>query len=182
MPTGRAMGDLLSPNQAAHRAGVSRRSVMRAVEAGEVAAHRDNRNAWRIDADALHAWRLRSPPTPPNARPSGPPTPDAQPAQPSAHTAAHLDTARLQAVLVEVELLRERLAAADRRNGELEAERDGAVADARAERTRANVERDRADAERKQLLALLERMTTAPAVQQRPQLWERVLARFGRRR
>jgi hypothetical protein len=46
----------LSPNQAAKRSGMSRRSIMRAIEAGELAARRDNRNQWQIEVECLAHW------------------------------------------------------------------------------------------------------------------------------
>lgn len=46
----------LSPNEAAKQSGVSRRSIMRAIEAGELAARRDNRNQWQIEAESLAHW------------------------------------------------------------------------------------------------------------------------------
>jgi len=51
----------LSPNEAAKQVGVSRRSIMRAIEAGELAAHRDNRNQWKIEADAIAHWAPNEP-------------------------------------------------------------------------------------------------------------------------
>jgi len=51
----------LSPNEAAKQVGVSRRSIMRAIEAGELAAHRDNRNQWKIEAEALAHWAPSEP-------------------------------------------------------------------------------------------------------------------------
>lgn len=50
----------LSPNEAAKQSGVSRRSIMRAIEAGELAARRDNRNQWQIEAESLAHWAPRS--------------------------------------------------------------------------------------------------------------------------
>lgn len=46
----------LSPNEAAKQSGVSRRSIMRAIEAGELVARRDNRNQWQIEAESLAQW------------------------------------------------------------------------------------------------------------------------------
>lgn len=57
------MGVLLSPEQAAKRAGVSRRTIVRAVHLQELQASRDNRNRWRIDAERLDAWALPRLPT-----------------------------------------------------------------------------------------------------------------------
>lgn len=46
-----------SPAGAAHRAGTSRWSILRAIKAQELRAHRDNRGAWQIGAEDLDAWR-----------------------------------------------------------------------------------------------------------------------------
>lgn len=46
----------LTPNEAAQRIGRSRRTIMRAIEAHEIEAHRDNRNQWQIAEDALAQW------------------------------------------------------------------------------------------------------------------------------
>lgn len=43
----------ITSNEAAKRAGRSRRTIMRAIETREIDAHRDNRNQWQIDEDAL---------------------------------------------------------------------------------------------------------------------------------
>lgn len=48
----------LSPNAAAKECGHSRRSIMRAIEAGKISAWRDNRNCWQIDPESLAQWAL----------------------------------------------------------------------------------------------------------------------------
>lgn len=48
----------MSPTQAAQATGTSRRSVMRAIEAQELAAFRDNRNHWKITSQAVEEWAL----------------------------------------------------------------------------------------------------------------------------
>lgn len=48
----------MSPSQVAQATGASRRTVMRAVEAGELLAFRDNRNHWKITAQAVEEWVL----------------------------------------------------------------------------------------------------------------------------
>lgn len=53
----RTMSMLLSPAQAALATGVSRWTVVRAINAGDLRATRDNRNAWRIKPEELEAWR-----------------------------------------------------------------------------------------------------------------------------
>ena len=47
----------MSPAQAAHAAGVSRWTIMRAIKSQELRAVRDNRNHWQIAPDALDRWR-----------------------------------------------------------------------------------------------------------------------------
>lgn len=46
----------ISLEEAAKRAGLSRWTVARALKSGHLAGMRDNRQRWRIDADALEAW------------------------------------------------------------------------------------------------------------------------------
>jgi excisionase family DNA binding protein len=59
----------LSPRQAADRVGCGRSSIMRALSSGDLTAHRDNRNAWRIEAETLDRWASdRSDHVPDNVR------------------------------------------------------------------------------------------------------------------
>jgi excisionase family DNA binding protein len=46
----------MSPNQVAQATSASRRTVMRAIEAGELEASRDNRNHWKITVQAVERW------------------------------------------------------------------------------------------------------------------------------
>lgn len=46
----------MSPSQVAQHIGASRRTVMRAIEAKELKAFRDNRNHWKITPQALEEW------------------------------------------------------------------------------------------------------------------------------
>lgn len=46
----------ISPAQAALLIGVSRRTIMRAIERLELQAIRDNRNHWKIDPANLEVW------------------------------------------------------------------------------------------------------------------------------
>lgn len=48
----------MSPSQVAQATGASRRTVMRAVEAGDLEAFRDNRNHWKITSQAVEKWAL----------------------------------------------------------------------------------------------------------------------------
>lgn len=57
------MGMTLSPEQAAKRAGVSRRTLLRAVQLQELQAVRDNRNRWRVEVESLDVWALRRVPS-----------------------------------------------------------------------------------------------------------------------
>ena len=54
----------MSPAQAAHVAGVSRWTIMRAINSQELLAIRDNRNQWRIAPDDLDRWRASTVRTP----------------------------------------------------------------------------------------------------------------------
>lgn len=87
------MGVTLTPEQAAKRAGVSRRTVLRAVQAQELLAVRDNRNRWRIEADRLDAW----------ARPRAPNGQSADDAQTHAQD-AELAALRVQIAIRQAEL------------------------------------------------------------------------------
>lgn len=58
MPTQLPTSLPMSPSQVAQATGASRRTVMRAVEAGELEAFRDNRNHWKITAQAVEEWAL----------------------------------------------------------------------------------------------------------------------------
>lgn len=46
----------MSPSQVAQATGASRRTVMRAIEAQELSAFRDNRNHWKITVQAVEEW------------------------------------------------------------------------------------------------------------------------------
>lgn len=46
----------LSPREAARIAKVGKSTIMRAIEAGQLEARRDNRNQWRVDRSALDRW------------------------------------------------------------------------------------------------------------------------------
>lgn len=56
MPTKTPTSAPMSPAQAAQMKGVSRRTIMRAIEAHELKAFRDNRNHWNIDPKELDMW------------------------------------------------------------------------------------------------------------------------------
>lgn len=56
MPSERPVGTSISPAHAAQSKNVSRRTIMRAIEARELKAVRDNRNRWKIDPKDLDLW------------------------------------------------------------------------------------------------------------------------------
>ena len=59
---------MFSPQQAANKAGVSRRTVMSAIENMQLPAHRNNRNHWSIRPTDLANWmqeREKNKPSPP---------------------------------------------------------------------------------------------------------------------
>lgn len=110
----------MSPTQVAQATNTSRRTVMRAIEAQELPAFRDNRNHWKITPQAVEQWALAQ------CAPSGHahqlPTIDTQPAHPVPtpdEGARALEAERQARRLAEVEAaeLRGKLAAT-------EAERD----------------------------------------------------------
>ncbi|OKP63577.1 hypothetical protein BTE77_35520 [Ensifer adhaerens] len=47
---------MFSSNEAARHAGVSRSTILRAINAAELSALRDGHGHWRIDADNLDRW------------------------------------------------------------------------------------------------------------------------------
>ena len=103
MPSGRTVSTLMSPAQAAHVAGISRRTITRAIGAQALQATRDNRNQWRIKPEDLEAWRSAQPA---QWAPSGHAQEDAHPA----HQVAHPDEGLREeaaGLRVEVRLLRE---------------------------------------------------------------------------
>lgn len=69
---------MVSPQKAAEIAGVSRRTIMVAIESKALKAERNNRNHWRITEEDLGAWMAsRSPQVKPAPlEPSGTPTED----------------------------------------------------------------------------------------------------------
>lgn len=110
----------MSPTQVAQATNTSRRTVMRAIEAQELQAFRDNRNHWKITPQAVEEWALAQ--QPPSAHAQIVPTIEL----PSAHfvptpteVIGALETERQARRLAEVEAaeLRGKLAAT-------EAERD----------------------------------------------------------
>lgn len=56
VPSDRPMGVPISPAQAAQSKKVSRRTIMRAIEAHSLKAIRDNRNRWKIDPQDFDIW------------------------------------------------------------------------------------------------------------------------------
>lgn len=114
----------ISLEQAAKRAGVSRWTVSRALKSGHLAGVLDNRQRWRIDADALEAWAKEQTRTVPHEEQ---PRAAVQAASPELDAARALaeqfreerDQARLEGagLRVEVAQLREQMA-------ELRADRD----------------------------------------------------------
>ena len=78
MPTKTPTSAPMSPAQAAQLKGVSRRTIMRAIESHELQAFRDNRNHWKIDPQALNKWADAQWAPSDHAHPDAPtlPTPD----------------------------------------------------------------------------------------------------------
>lgn len=119
MPTSMPTFMPMSPTQASQATGTSRRTIMRAIEAQELVAFRDNRNHWKITPQALKDWAVAhcaptgQPPTPAQAEQA-----DAYP-MPTSATMTELQAEREARRQAEVEAgeLRGRLAVT-------EAERD----------------------------------------------------------
>ncbi len=53
---------MITPTEAAKRAGVSRPTISRALKSGDLRGIRDNGGLWRIDPDELDAWAARRAP------------------------------------------------------------------------------------------------------------------------
>ena len=63
----------MSPAQAAQAAGVSRWTIMRAINSHKLKAHRDNRNNWQVSNEDLDQWWAHSVRQQQNAPPSAHP-------------------------------------------------------------------------------------------------------------
>jgi len=111
----------MSPTQVAQATNTSRRTVMRAIEAQELQAFRDNRNHWKITAQAVERWALAQ------CAPSGHAQPLPTPEPPSAH---FLPTSDEEEGVLEAERLARRLAEVEA------AELRGKLAATEAERDR----------------------------------------------
>lgn len=163
------MVELLTPQKAAERAGVSRPTIVRALQDRQISAERDNRGRWMITPEALDQWLSQ--------RDAPPPT-------------VHVDSVheqRIHALEAEVEALKKAVAEKDLRLARLEGEATGRDAQITAEMARReDAERDRdrwhqaAAAARADLAAersRTESQTAAPASPARPGLLARLLGR-----
>lgn len=109
----------MSPAQAAHVVGVSRRTIMRAIETQDLRAFRDNKNQWRIKKDDLDTWARAHIA---HWAPSGQESTNAHLLPTNAHPPAHPDLPHpdtLELVRVKAELEAERA-----RREAVEADRD----------------------------------------------------------
>lgn len=95
----------LTPKQAAERAGVGRTTIVRALNAGELKAIRDNDGRWKIDPEAVDDWMSMR-------------TPDRQ--RPKVSSVTAVDTQ----LVTENAILSARLEIAEKRIEDLEADRD----------------------------------------------------------
>lgn len=98
---------MLSPAQVAQLAGVSRRTVMRAIDGHDLRAIRDNKNRWKVSPEDASSWASAQ--CAPSEQPPTEPTP------------SPTDLSAIQAENIQ---LRERLTAATARADAAEAERD----------------------------------------------------------
>jgi excisionase family DNA binding protein len=162
------MGSILSLNEAAERAGLSRWPVSRALQAGRLRGIRDNRGRWRIEAADLDAWAAEQPRTVPHEVPHD--------VQHGAKAEPHR-SGTVPALAIEVATLRAKLEAAEARAVEFAQER---VEFAR-EREEVRAERDRWRMMAERLVECeAERPTSLqPEVQPRPGLLARL---FGQGR
>lgn len=91
----------LSPREAAQVAGVGKSTIMRAIEASQLEARRNNRNLWRIEPAALERWTANRPgPSRNNSGPGRESVPD-QPADALELAAARATIAQFEARLEE---------------------------------------------------------------------------------
>lgn len=112
----------MSPTQVAQATNTSRRTVMRAIEAQELQAFRDNRNHWKITPQAVEEWALAQ--QPPSARAQHLPTTELQfahsvptsteviealEAERQARRSAEVEAAELRGKLAATEAERDRL-------------------------------------------------------------------------
>lgn len=108
----------MSPAQVAQTTNTSRRTVMRAIEAQELPAFRDNRNHWRITPQAVERWAhaqcapsVQAPTSNENAHLS--PTiayeADELSVEREARRVAEIDAAQLRGKLIATEAERDRL-------------------------------------------------------------------------
>lgn len=121
-PTKLPISTPMSPTQVAQATNTSRRTVMRAIDAQELIAFRDNRNHWKITPQAVEQWAIAQCATSEqahqlpilNAHPAHPaPTPDkgagALEAEREARRLAEVQAAELRGKLIATEAERDRL-------------------------------------------------------------------------
>jgi len=107
----------MSPSEVAQHAKTSRRTIMRAIEAKELKAFRDNRNHWKITPQAFEEWASAqcapSGHLPTHAHPHQPEEPAqnvaALEAERAARRVAEIEAAELRGKLVSTEAERDRL-------------------------------------------------------------------------
>lgn len=112
----------MSPTQVAQATNTSRRTVMRAIEAKDLQAFRDNRNHWKIAPQAVEQWALAQcmpsgqiPPMPPSEPSFAHPLPTSNEgvgvleAERQARRLAEVEAAELRGKLVATEAERDRL-------------------------------------------------------------------------
>lgn len=122
MPTLLPTSMPMSPSQVSHATGASRRTIMRAVAAGELEAFRDNRNHWKITAHAVEKWALAqlapsghahcvivSEPPSAHVLPTSIEEADALAAERKARQLAEVEAAELRGKLIATEAERDRL-------------------------------------------------------------------------
>lgn len=112
----------MSPTQVAQATNTSRRTVMRAIEAHELQAFRDNRNHWKITRQAVEEWALAQHPPSGHAQqmpttelptahlvPTSTEVIEALEAEREARRLAEVETAELRGRLAATEAERDRL-------------------------------------------------------------------------
>lgn len=153
----------MTPAQAAQKAGTSRWTIMRAINAQQLRATRDNRNQWRITSEDLAAWQGAHPA---HSVHTVQEVDAAHPAQASAHLNKALqdevDSLRRDLAVVTDQLGRERALADDLRGLLAQEQQDRAQERETMRETIADLRKSRDRAEER-ILALV-----APAAAERP--------------
>ncbi len=133
---------MLTPDQAARRAGCGRSSVMRALTSGQLHGVRANTGRWRISSDELERWISDRPASEPVTTDQKPARPDLADMNQVESLRKERDEARIEAATLRVELnqfherLTETAAHLNQRLLDIQVEREREVTQLREDRDR----------------------------------------------